>query len=830
MTTMGREQDSGPEPGMRRHTALTVSAFQDAIRHHARYALGKTWERCSSRELFMAVAFAVRDVLMDRMLDTEDRYQRTDPKRLHYLSMEFLLGQSLRNNLSNLGMLEPCREALRTMGVDLDDVLEDEAEAALGNGGLGRLAACFLDSLATMGMPGWGYGINYEYGLFKQAIDSGYQKEKPDNWMAHGNPWQIERPDEACIVPVYGRVEHGIDRAGGYNPMWMDWKIIIGVPHDMPIVGYGGHTVNVLRLYSARSSEEFDMQIFNEGDYLKAVEQQIASETISKVLYPADSIEAGRELRLLQEYLLVACALRDIVRRYSKSHEHFDHFPAKVAIQLNDTHPALAVAELMRMLIDEYAQPWEIAWETTQATLSYTNHTLMPEALEKWPVSLLETVLPRHLQIIYEINRRFLAQVSSMWPRDHERLRRMSLIEEGEQKQVRMVNLALVGSHAVNGVSTLHTQLVQTSLAPDFAQLWPDRFSTKTNGVTPRRWMVQANQLLADLITNTIGDGWIADLGKLRALEPYTQDAGFRQAFMAMRRVNKVRLTRLIYDVSRVVVSPDALFDVHVKRIHEYKRQLLNVMQIVHQYLCMIQDGQEPTVPRVYIFAGKAAPGYWTAKQIIKLVTSVGQVINNDPRVKGLIKVVFLPDYRVSMAEQIVPAADVNQQISMAGTEASGTGSMKFAMNGAVIVGTYDGANIEIMQEVGEENIFLFGLQVDAVRQMREHGSYHSRDYYHRHPHIRRLMDAFGSDLFCPNQPGLFRWIKESVLDRGDPYLHLADLESYIDTQNRVTHTFNDPAAWAAKAILNVARIGKFSSDRAIAEYAREIWNIQPVL
>jgi starch phosphorylase len=830
MPTRGLEQDPGPESGTRRHRALTVSAFQDAIRYHARYSLGKKWERCSSHELFMAVAFAVRDALIDRMLDTEERYQQADPKRLHYLSMEFLLGQSLRNNLSNLDMLDPCREALRTMGVDLDEVLEGESEAALGNGGLGRLAACFLDSLATMGMPGYGYGINYEYGLFKQAIDSGYQKEKPDNWLARGNPWQIERPDEACIVPVYGRVEHGIDRAGGYNPMWMDWKIIIGVPHDMPIIGYGGNTVNVLRLYSARSSEEFDMQIFNEGDYLKAVEQQIASETISKVLYPADSLEAGRELRLLQEYLLVACALRDIVRRYGKSHADFDQFASKVAIQLNDTHPALAVAELMRMLVDEYAQPWETAWEITQATLSYTNHTLMPEALEKWSVSLLETVLPRHLQIIYEINRRFLAQVASIWPRDHERLRRMSLIEEGEQKRVRMVNLALVGSHAVNGVSTLHTQLVRTSLAPDFAQLWPDKFSTKTNGVTPRRWLLQANPLLADLITNTIGNGWITDLGKLRALEPYTQDADFRKAFMAIKRVNKVRLARLIYDVSRVVVSPDALFDVHVKRIHEYKRQLLNVMQIVHQYLCTIQDGQEPPVPRVYIFAGKAAPGYWAAKQIIKLVTSVGQTINDDPRVKGLIKVVFIPDYRVSLAEQIVPAADVDQQISMAGTEASGTGSMKFAMNGALIVGTHDGANIEIMQEVGEENIFLFGLQVEAIRQMREQGLYRPRDHYHRNPHIRRLMDTFASNLFCPNQPGLFRWINESLLDRGDPYFHLADLESYIDAQERVAQAFNDPAGWACKAIFNVARTGKFSSDRAIAEYAREIWNIQPIL
>lgn len=810
--------------------ALTVPAFLDTIRYHARYSLGKRWGLCSGRELFTAVALAVRDALIDRMLETEDRYQQTDPKRVHYLSMEYLLGRSLKNNLSNLGMLDLCRDALRKMGVDFEEVMEGECEAALGNGGLGRLAACFLDSLATMGMPGYGYGLNYEYGLFKQDIDNGYQKEKPDNWLIHGSPWQIERPDEACIVPLYGRIEHGIDRAGQYNPMWMDWKIIVGVPHDMPIVGFGGQTVNVLRVYSARSSAEFDMQIFNEGDYLKAVEQQIASETISKVLYPSDLVEAGRELRLVQEYLLVACTLRDIVRRYEKSHATFDQFASKVAIHLNDTHPALAVAELMRILVDEHAQPWEKAWETTQTTLSYTNHTLMPEALEKWSVSLLEYVLPRHLQIIYEINHRFLAQVASVWPDDHERLRRMSLIEEGEQKAVRMVNLALVGSHSTNGVSALHTQIVKTSLVPDFYQLWPEKFNTKTNGVTPRRWLLQANPLLADLITSTIGSDWITDLGKLRALEPYAQDPDFQQAFMKVRRSSKTLLTQIIYDRCRVAVSPDALFDVHVKRIHEYKRQLLNVMQIIHQYLRMIQDGITPPVPRVYIFAGKAAPGYWAAKQIIKLITSVGQVINADPRVQGLIKVVFLPDYRVSLAEQIVPATDVSEQISMAGTEASGTGNMKFAMNGALTIGTHDGATIEIMDEVGQENIFLFGLQVEEIRKMRERGSYHPLTYYHRNPDIRRLMDTFASGLFCPDEPSRFRWIYESVLDRGDPYFHLADLESYIETQERVAQAFKDPVGWTCKAILNVARTGKFSSDRAIAEYAREIWNIKPIL
>ena len=830
MSNRRLEQRTRLASGKHSDVALTVPAFQEAIRYHARYSLAKRWESCSGRELFTAVAFAVRDTLIDRMLDTEDRYQQADPKRVHYLSMEYLLGRSLKNNLSNLGILDLCRDALHKMGVDLEEVLESECEAALGNGGLGRLAACFLDSLATMSMPGYGYGINYEYGLFKQDIDNGYQKEKPDNWLIHGSPWQIERPDEACIVPLYGRIEHGIDRSGQYNPMWMDWRIIIGVPHDMPIVGFGGQTVNVLRLYSARSSAEFDMQIFNEGDYLKAVEQQIASETISKVLYPSDLVEAGRELRLIQEYLLVACTLRDIVRRYEKSHATFDQFASKVAIHLNDTHPALAVAELMRILVDEHAQPWEKAWATTQATLSYTNHTLMPEALEKWSVSLFEYVLPRHLQIIYEINHRFLAQAASAWPGEHERLRRMSLIEEGEQKAVRMVNLALVGGHSTNGVSALHTQMVKTSLVPDFYQLWPNKFNTKTNGVTPRRWLLQANPLLADLITNTIGNAWITDLGKLRALEPYAQDPDFQQAFMTVRRSSKALLTRIIHDRCRVAVSPDALFDVHVKRIHEYKRQLLNVMQIIHQYLHMTQDSKTPPVPRVYIFAGKAAPGYWAAKQLIKLITSVGQVINNDPRVQGLIKVVFIPDYRVSLAEQIIPATDVSEHISTAGTEASGTGSMKFAMNGALTIGTHDGATIEIMDEVGQENIFLFGLQVEEIRQMREQGSYHPRACYQRNPNIRRLMDTFVSGLFCPDEPGRFRWIYEAVLDRGDPYFHLADLESYIETQERVAQAFKDPAVWACKAILNVARMGKFSSDRAIAEYAREIWNIKPIL
>ncbi len=636
----------------------TSMPLSESIVYHARYSLGREWDNLHQGDLFTAVVLALRERIIDRMLATEERYQMVDAKRLYYLSMEFLMGQSLSNNLYNLQLLDECRQALHILGVDLDELMESEPDAALGNGGLGRLAACFLDSLATLGMPGYGYGINYEYGLFTQEISEGHQREKPDNWQAFGTPWEIERLHEACVVPVYGWLEHASDRHGQYNPMWMGWTLIIGVPSDMPIVGYGGHTVNFLRLFTARSSQEFDMQIFNEGDYVRAVEQKIALETISKVLYPSDSVEVGRELRLIQEYFLVSCAVRDIIRRYLNTHTTFDDFPSKVAIQLNDTHPALTVAELMRMLIDEYTLPWETAWEVTQATLGYTNHTLMPEALEKWPVALFERVLPRHLQMIYEINRRFLEQVTYTWPGDVERLQRMSLIEEGDRQQVRMAHLAIVGSHSVNGVSALHTGLVTQTLVPDFYQLWPERFNNKTNGVTPRRWLLKANPLLARHITGAIGADWITDLEALRALEPYAGDPNFQQECRRIKRANKEELARVIKDTTQVVVDPDSLFDIQVKRIHEYKRQLLNVMHIIHDYLCLIEDGIEPVVPRTYVFAGKAAPGYWSAKQIIKLINNVGYVINNDPRVHGQIKMVFIPDYRVSLAEKIIPAAD----------------------------------------------------------------------------------------------------------------------------------------------------------------------------
>jgi len=809
--------------------STTAPALQESIHYHARYSLGQSWENLSKRDLFTAVVLAVRDRIVDRMLATEGRYRTSDAKCLYYLSMEFLMGQSLSNNLYNLGILEECQQALATMGLNLEQLLDSEPDAALGNGGLGRLAACFLDSLATLGMPGYGYGINYEYGLFTQEIDDGYQREKPDNWLAHGTPWQIERPHAVCLVPVYGWVEHGVDREDHYNPMWMGWKLILGVPYDMPIVGYGGQTVNFLRLYAARSSREFDMQIFNEGDYFRAVEQKIASETISKVLYPSDSVETGRELRLIQEYFLVSCAVRDIVRRYLQAHTTFDKFPSKVAIQLNDTHPALTVAELMRLLVDEQVLPWEVAWDITQGTLGYTNHTLMPEALEKWPVELFERVLPRHLQIIYEINRRFLEQVSHTWPGDGERLQRLSLIEEGRPQHVRMAHLAIVGSHSVNGVSALHTELVKTFLVPDFYALWPHRFNNKTNGVTPRRWLLKANPALANLLTQTLGNGWITDLGQLKGLERYAPDPTFQRQFLDIKRGNKERLARVIRDTTHLAVDPDSLFDVHVKRIHEYKRQLLNVLHIIHEYLSVIEDGKTPPIAKTYIFAGKAAPGYWAAKQIIKLINNVGQVVNHDPRLRGQIKVVFIPNYRVSLAEYIIPAADISEQISTAGTEASGTSNMKFAMNGALTIGTFDGANIEIRETVGEENIFIFGLHAKAIEDIRRRGAYHPQELYRRYPDLRRVLDSLQANLFCPHEPGLLQWIYQMLLHGGDPYFHLADFHSYLDAHTRLQDEFCTPTSWAHKAILNVARVGRFSSDRTIKEYAEQIWHIEPI-
>jgi len=771
----------------------------------------------------------MRDRMTEKILQTEGRYRKAKAKRIYYLSLEFLIGRLLSNTLHNLGMFDTFQELLADARIDIEEVEEQENDPGLGNGGLGRLAACYLDSMASLHIPGFGYGIHYEYGLFKQEIDNGFQREKPDNWLADFNPWEVKRTDEKCIVPIYGRIEHFQDRAGDYNPMWLDWKMIVGIPFDIPVVGYGGKTVNWLRLFGAGASADFDIQIFNEGDYFRAVEQKVATETITKMLYPLDTIKSGRELRLVQEYFLVACSLRDIIRRYLKEHDRLDEFADHVAIQMNDTHPSLAVAELMRLLVDEYAFAWDDAWEITRKTMAYTNHTILAEALEKWPVGLLEKVIPRHLQIVFEINQRLLDTVAARHPGNTDLIRRMSLIEEGENKLVRMAHLAIAGSHSINGVSALHSDILKKSNFSDFYELWPERFVNVTNGITQRRWLLEANPGLAALISQTIGERWITDLEQLRQLEAFAERADFQASFRAVKLRNKAVLADIISTSARVTVNPDSLFDVHVKRIHEYKRQLLKIMQITYEYLQIVRGEKNPGVPKTYIFAGKAAPGYWVAKQMIKLIHNVGEVINQDKRVKDFMKVAFLPDYRVSLAQRIIPAADLSEQISMAGTEASGTGNMKFMLNGALTVGTLDGANIEMLAEAGEENFFIFGLTAQEIVEMKARNAYRPAEYYHQHPQVRAVMDAFRDDVFCQSEPGLFQWLYHRIMHNEDTYFHLPDLLAYLEVQDQIEAAYQDRNAWTKKTILNVARSGKFSSDRSIRDYARDIWNVEPV-
>ncbi|HEY8133756.1 MAG TPA: glycogen/starch/alpha-glucan phosphorylase [Thermoanaerobaculia bacterium] len=786
--------------------------LREGIESFLRFARGKLWNEASDRERLEALSIAVRRPALDAMRESERRYVEQDSKRLYYLSMEFLMGRALGNNLANLGLYDDSKAIMAEVGVDLEELEALEPDAALGNGGLGRLAACFLDSLATLDYPGFGYGINYEFGLFRQSFVNGFQHEKPDHWLEGGSPWLIERPDEVVSVPVFGSVT---------NMKWVDAKVIIGVPHDMPIAGYSGKTVNVLRLFSARSSDEFDIGIFNAGDYISAVQHKINTEAISKILYPSDMVASGRELRLLQEYFLVACAVRDIVKRYRQRHDSFDEFASKVAIHLNDTHPALTVAELMRTLIDDHALAWELAWAITVQTCAYTNHTLLPEALERWPVEMLERMLPRHLQIIQEINRRLIAEVERKFPGDPAMQHRLSLFEEGDRRQVRMANLAIVGSHSVNGVAALHSELVKKTLAPDLHRLWPERFNNKTNGVTPRRWLLHANRPLASLITRSIGDGWIRDLRELKRLELFIDDSGLLDRLDAVKSRNKLALAKLSKDLTGITVDPETMFDVQVKRIHEYKRQLLNILHVVHRYWEIVEDGSTPLQPRTFFFAGKAAPGYFAAKLIIKLIHSVGEVVNADPRTRDWLRVVFLPDYRVSLAEAIIPAAELSEQISTAGKEASGTGNMKLALNGALTIGTLDGANIEIRDEVGAENIFIFGLMADEVVSLLA-GGYH--------PKSGRVVDSIASGHFSRGDKDIFRPIVAKLLSSRDEYVHLADFQSYIDVQQQVDMEYRDHASWRRKSLLNIARMGKFSSDRTVNEYAREIWKIKPAV
>lgn len=797
------------------------------IEYHFRYSLVKEPKRATKRDWFHAIALTCRELIVDRMFETEQRYSRQQVKRLYYISIEFLLGRSLSNNLHSLNLYKTCREILSHQGIELADILEEETDPALGNGGLGRLAACLLDSLAALNMPGYGYGINYEFGLFKQVIEDGCQEEKPDHWLERDCPWQIKHSDESFFIPIYGSVAREADRNGEYNPMWTDWKLIKGVPHDIPIVGWGGRTVNLLRLYAASSSNEFDIRIFNEGDYLHAVQQKIESESVSKMLYPPTETPSGKELRLLQEYFLVACALRDMLSRSLANDVNLLRLPDHVAIQINDTHPSLAVAELMRLLVDERSLPWQQAWEITRGICAYTNHTLLPEALEKWPLDLMAHVIPRHLEIICEIDRRLATAVSELWPGDPERLHKLSIIEEGNYPQVRMAHLAVAGSHAVNGVSALHTELLKKNLLPDFYKLYPERFQNITNGVTHRRWLLSINPGLSDLLVRTLGDAWIIDPERLKELKEWAGNRSFREEFRAVKEANKKRLARVIDKGLDVEVDSSSIFDVHAKRIHEYKRQLLNVLHIIHQYLRLKEDGVAPAAPHTYIFAGKAAAGYFMAKLIIQFIHSVAEVINADVLARDWIRVVFFPDYRVSLAEMIIPAADISEQISTAGWEASGTGVMKFAMNGALTIGSQDGANIEIRDEVGNDNIYMFGLSPEEAAAYTADRAYHPREFYHRLEPLRRVMDAVAGGRFDGENRGVFQPLVTSVLDARDPYFHLADLESYIDVHARAAEDFTHPEEWTSKAILNVAGMGRFSSDRTIREYAAKIWNLK---
>lgn len=791
-----------------------------------KYQLGKLPEQATESDWFHALAYALRHRLIDRWFETQARFRENHAKRVYYLSMEFLMGQSLMSNLIALGLVDEARNALARHDMELERVTQAEFDAALGNGGLGRLAACFLESMASLGIAGFGCGLKYDYGLFRQEIRNLEQCEQPDLWHSDSSPWLIERSDQTVYIPLYGRIEHGVDEAGDYNPMWLDWKIIAGVPHDMLIPGFGAATVNQLRLYAARSSDTFDMKIFNSGDYVRAVEEKIASETVSKVLYPSDEKAAGKELRLIQEYFLVACSLRDILATFAKEAVPISRLHERVAIQMNDTHPALMVVELMRILVDEHRLSWDQAWDTTRKVCAYTNHTLLPEALEKWPVSLIEHVLPRHLQIIYEINRRFIEEVAARWPGDEERIRRMSLIEEGPARQVRMAHLAIVGSHSVNGVAKLHSDLICSHLVPDFWQMHPERFNNKTNGVTVRRWIVQANPRLAALFTETLGDNrWIMELDRLSDLDRYARDAAFHERLQAIKRHNKTLLANLLREQLRIRVDSSALFDVQIKRIHEYKRQLLNILHVIHLYLRVVEDGAE-VAPRVFVFAGKAAPSYAMAKLILRLIVSAADRINSDPRVGDRIKVAFLPDYRVSLAERIIPAADLSEQVSTAGTEASGTGNMKLAMNGALTIGTLDGANIEIRDAVGAQNFYAFGQTAEEIDCARRTGSYRPSALYQDDSDIKRVLDSLLSGRFDP-QRDRFQPIFDNLTVNGDYYCHLADFRSYAEAQARVASDFKEPSRWMSSVVMNIANLGGFSSDNTIARYAEEIWGIR---
>jgi glycogen phosphorylase len=799
---------------------ITRDELKQAILRYTRYTLGVELASLTPREQFIAVSLAIREHVIDRMIETRARFRAKGNKHVYYFSMEFLAGRVLSANLLNLGLLETCRDALADLGMEFERLIEIEPDPALGNGGLGRLAACLLESMATLGIAGYGYGINYEFGLFRQHFKDGAQIERPDVWRATGTPWLVIRPELARRVEIYGRLENGDGR-----PRWTGTKVVIGIPADLPIVGYGGKTVTHIRLYSARSIAEIDIESFNKGDYLAALKSNILAERISKVLYPADDVPEGRELRLIQEYFLVACALRDVFDRHAHSEDELRALPDHVAIQLNDTHPALAITEFIRLLVDEHGFSFDESLALARRTFAYTNHTLLPEAQETWPVPLLEKVLPRHMQLVYDLNAVFLKEVEKAWPGNDEKRRALSLIEENGERRVRMMHLAIVGSHAVNGVSRLHGTLLKRRTVPDFAALWPGKFHSMTNGVTQRRWLLAANPELAASISRRIGDRWLHDAGALREFERYANDDEVHAEFRAQRRGKKERLANLARDLTGFSVDPASLFDVQVKRIHEYKRQHLNALRIVHEWLELVEDGKQPAARRTCIFGGKAAPGYFAAKLVIKLINEIARVVDSDPRTHDWLRVVFLPDYRVSLAERIIPAADLSEQISTAGMEASGTGNMKFMMNGALTVGTYDGANIEMIDEVGEENFYRFGHTEDALAALRRAGKYVPREWVEKDSRIRRVLDAIRDGRFSNGAKDTFKPLLDTLLDH-DPFFVLADFAPYLDAQQRIGRDFTDERAWTTRSLLNVARSGFFSSDRTVREYGTVIWGV----
>jgi starch phosphorylase len=806
----------------------SAQSVKDSILYHLKFSLAHDTQTATKRDWWLATSKAIQERIIERMIATMAVHNREDVRRVYYLSLEFLMGRLFNNSIYAVGLFKETEQALHDLGLNLDDLRGEEYDMGLGNGGLGRLAACFLDSLATLDYPAIGYGIHYEFGLFRQEFDKGHQIELPDDWMKFGTPWEIVRPEFTQVVELYGHVENVFDDKGNYVPKWKNTTRITGVPYDIPIAGYGTNTVNFLRLWESRPSEKINLEAFNRGGYSEALAEKTRSETVSKVLYPNDKTEAGKELRLIQQYFFVSCSLRDIIRRFQRMPRKWSDFSDKVAIQLNDTHPALAVVELMRILHDENHLPWNEAWDIVTKTMAYTNHTLLPEALEKWSVPLFQKVLPRHLQLIFEINKRLLETIEAAYPGDSEKKRSMSLIEEGNVQMVRMANLAVVGGHSVNGVAALHTELLKKHLFADFDGFYPGRFNNKTNGITPRRWLLAANSGLSKLVNSKIGSGWARDLDELRKIEQWADDPAFQNDFMAIKHANKVRLAEVILEECGVIVNPTALFDVQIKRLHEYKRQHLNLLHILALYRRILQNPELDVQPRVFIFGAKAAPGYELAKCIIKAINAVGEKINNDVRVGDKLKVIFLPNYRVSLAQRIIPAADISEQISTAGKEASGTGNMKLALNGALTVGTLDGANVEILEEVGAENIFIFGLTVDEVEALWKKG-YNPHDYYMADAELRAVVDWVGSNYFTPDEPGALASLKYSFLDGGDPYLCLADFRSYSDAQEKIDAAYRDKPRWARMAIMNTARVGKFSSDRTIHEYAREIWNLPQV-